>query len=78
MPAVVDVLGVALDDRGKFSSFKQRLDVPAQALKVNGHFIRWNQALTLPPGLYQLRVAVRERQSGHTDSAMEWIEIPAK
>lgn len=26
--AIVDVLGVALDDRGGFSSFKQKLDIP--------------------------------------------------
>jgi hypothetical protein len=33
--------------------------------------------LPLPPGLYQVRVAVRDSQSGRTGSAIEWIEIPA-
>jgi hypothetical protein len=32
--------------------------------------------LPLPPGLYQVRFAVRDRQTGRTGSAMTWIEIP--
>src|ERR1051326_8649690 len=39
-------------------------------------FIKWTQALPLPPGLYQVRIAVRNRQDGRTGSAMTWIEIP--
>jgi hypothetical protein len=74
--AIVDVLGVALDDRGQFSSFKQRLDVPREVVFAkDGRFIKWSQSLPLPPGLYQVRVAVRDRQSGRTGSAMTWIEI---
>jgi hypothetical protein len=74
--AIVDVLGVALDDRGLFSSFKQKLEIPQEAvLAKNGRFVKWSQVLPLPPGLYQVRVAVRDRQSGRTGSAMEWIEI---
>lgn len=75
--AVVDVLGVALDDRGQFASFKQKLDIPREVVVAKeGRFIKWRQALPLPPGLYQVRVAVRERQTGRTGSAMTWIEIP--
>jgi len=74
--AVVDVLGIAVDDRGQFSTFKQKLDIPREVvLGRDGRFIKWNQALPLPPGLYQVRVAVRDRQSGRTGSAMTWIEI---
>lgn len=73
----VDVLGVALDDRGSFSSFKQILTVKREAVFArDDHFVQWNQALLLPPGLYQVRVAVRERETGRTGSAMQWIEIP--
>jgi VWFA-related protein len=76
--AVVDVLGVALDDRGKFSSFKQRLTVPRPSLSSKDQrFVIWNQLLPLPPGLYQVRVAVRDSQSGRAGSAIEWIEIPS-
>jgi len=38
--------------------------------------VKWKQDLLLPPGLYQVRVAVRDRQSGLTGSAMTWVEIP--
>jgi hypothetical protein len=75
--AVVDVLGVALDDRGQFSSFKQKLEIPQEAVRAKGgRFVKWSQSLPLPPGLYQVRVAVRDRQSGRTGSAIGWIEIP--
>jgi VWFA-related protein len=76
--AVVDVLGVALDDRGKFSSFKQKLTVPQTGLNARDQrFVVWNQLLPLPPGLYQVRVAVRDVQSGRSGSAIEWIEVPS-
>jgi len=75
-PAVVDVLGIAVDDRGQFSTFKQRLDIPREVVTTkDGRYIKWTQALPLPAGLYQVRVAVRDRKTGHTGSAMTWIEI---
>lgn len=70
--AIVDVLGIAVDDRGQFSTFKQKLDIP----RAVGRFVKWNQPLSLPSGLYQVRVAIRDRQTGRTGSAMTWIEIP--
>jgi hypothetical protein len=73
--AVVDVLGAAIDDRGVCSTFTQKLDIPREAV-VADPLVKWSQALLLPPGLYQVRVAVRDRQSGRTGSAMTWIEIP--
>jgi VWFA-related protein len=73
--AEVDVLGAAIDDRGQFYTFKQllktRLDESAPARPAT-----WTQQLSLRPGLYQVRVAVRERKSGRTGSAMQWIEVP--
>ena len=75
--AIVDVMGVAVDDRGRISSFKQKLDIPREVVSGNGdRFIKWTQSLPLPPGLYQVRVAFRDRQAGRTGSAMTWIEIP--
>jgi hypothetical protein len=74
--ATVDVLGIAIDDRGQFSSFKQKVDIPREVLAKDGRFIKWTQTLPLPPGLYQVRIAVRDRQSRRTGSAMTWIEIP--
>lgn len=75
--AIVDVLGVALDDRGQFFSFKQKIEIPRELIVAkDGRFIKWSQALLLPPGLYQVRVAFRDRQTGRTGSAITWIEIP--
>jgi VWFA-related protein len=75
--AIVDVLGVALDDRGRFFSFKQKLEIPRGVIVAkDGRFIKWSRALPCPPGLYQVRVAVRDRQTGRTGSAMAWVEIP--
>lgn len=72
--AIVDVLGAAIDDRGICSTFKQKLDIPREAVTADP-LVRWKQALRLPPGLYQVRVAVRDRQSGRTGSAMLWVEV---
>lgn len=75
--AEIDVLGVALNDRGSIYSFKQKLSVPAATVTAKGQGpIVWHQQLSLSPGLYQLRVAVLDRQSGRTGSAMQWIEVP--
>jgi VWFA-related protein len=75
--AQVDVLGIALDDRGSFATFKQVLAVPRDALEKSGErFVQWSQQLQLPPGLYQVRVAARDRRSGRTGSQSQWIEIP--
>jgi VWFA-related protein len=72
--SIVDVLGVAIDDRGLCSTFRQKLDIPREALSSD-RIVKWNQSLPLPPGLYQVRVAVRDRQSGRTGSAMVWVEV---
>jgi hypothetical protein len=75
--AIVDVLGAAIDDRGVCSTFRQKLDIPREALQADPS-VKWSQSLPLPAGLYQVRVAVRDRQSGRTGSAMLWVEISAK
>ena len=69
----VDVVGAAIDDRGLIYSFKEVLTVVAQETKTP---VVWTQQLKVKPGLYQVRVAVRERVSGRSGSAMQWIEIP--
>lgn len=73
--AIVDVLGAAIDDQGLCSTFRQKLDIPRDVLSGD-RFIKWKQFLPLPAGLYQVRVAVRDRRSGRVGSAMTWIEIP--
>jgi VWFA-related protein len=72
----VDVIGAAIDDRGLIYSFKQVLTVTPRPGGQSPLPVIWNQQLNVRPGLYQLRVAVRERSSGRTGSTMEWIEVP--
>jgi hypothetical protein len=70
-------MGVALDDRGSIYSFKQKLSInPLDVKKAGQDSVLWNQDLFLRPGLYQVRLAVRDRQSGRVGSAMQWIEVP--
>ncbi len=73
--AELDVIGVAVDDRGQVASFKQVLSVPAQISEFDQR-VTWNQQLSVKPGLYQVRVAVGERGSGRAGSAIQWIEVP--
>jgi len=76
--ARVDVWGVAIDDRGSFASFRQTLSLKREMLTRAGlRFAQWGQQLQLPPGLYQVRVAARDRRTGRVGSASQWVEIPA-
>lgn len=73
----IDVIGAAIDDRGMIVSFKQLLTVTRNAAAQQaGLPVQWNQQLHLPAGLYQVRMALRERGSGRTGSAQQWIEVP--
>ncbi len=72
----VDVIGAAIDDRGLIYTFKQVLTVTLTPESARTAVV-WNQQLTVRPGLYQVRVAVRERGTSRTGSAMEWIEVPS-
>jgi hypothetical protein len=73
--AELDVLGAAVDDRGKIATFTQVVNISPETLKKQEPVI-WHQQLIVPPGLYQVRLAVRDRELGRTGSAMEWIEVP--
>jgi VWFA-related protein len=75
--AEVDVIGAAIDDRGIIVTFKQLLTLaPDPSTQNQPQAVVWNQQLKLQPGLYQVRVAVRERSTGRTGSAQQWIEVP--
>ena len=67
------MIGAAIDDRDDLRF--QDADGDAATAKTALPVI-WNQRLNVRPGLYQVRVAVRERTSGRAGSAMEWIEVP--
>jgi hypothetical protein len=73
----LDVIGAAIDDRGVIVTFKQLLTITPDASALSQQQpVIWNQQLKIPPGLYQVRVAVRERASGRTGSAQQWLEVP--
>jgi VWFA-related protein len=73
-----DILGVVFDMDGKaVKGFKQELsfagqlgDAPDRTRLVTTY------QTAVPPGLYQVRVATRDRKSGRTGSIAEWVQIP--
>jgi len=71
----VDVLGLIIDDRGEFASFKQLVTVAANHDPAE-QTVTWNQQAPVKPGIYQVRIALRDRTSGRMGSAMQWIEVP--
>lgn len=75
-PAKLDVVGAAVDDRGVIVTFKQTVTVGVTDTAHSDPVV-WHQQLKVPPGLYQVRVAVRESATGRTGSANQWIEAPA-
>jgi VWFA-related protein len=78
--ADLDIGGIFYNDKGKpIDSFVGRLrvypipgDVPPEKRKAAIYGFRaW-----LAPGLYQVRIGVRDVNSGRLGSATQWIEIP--
>lgn len=78
--AVVDVSGVFYDDKGLAkANFLERIVTtfrsPEEAIGYHGD-ITYSYLAKLSPGLYQVRVAARDDQSGRTGSTNGWITIP--
>ncbi|HEX7720657.1 MAG TPA: VWA domain-containing protein [Pyrinomonadaceae bacterium] len=77
--AAIDVAGVVVNDRGKpAGSFQTRLNIDPlgdHRAAENSSSI-YNSRLRLAPGLYQVRVATRDFNSGRIGSAQQWVEIP--
>jgi VWFA-related protein len=78
-PAVLDVVNAVFDDKGKgVSSSKQRLTIaPSADSSPKENPLIYSHQFRMKPGLYQVRVAARDRETGRAGSAMEWIEIPS-
>ena len=78
--AVADLTGVFFDEKGvPKGNFYERLvttvKTPEDATTYRGD-ITYTYPTNLAPGLYQIRVAVRDDKSGLTGSAQGWIEVP--
>lgn len=73
-----DILGAIVDDRGKpVKQFGQRLSVtPSPLIPESQQHIVYSFRFPLAAGLYQVRAAVRDANSGRTGSAMQWVELP--
>jgi VWFA-related protein len=78
--AVVDVAGSIYNQEGKAgASFGERLTVTGPTNETDKNIspdLVYLYPLTLPPGLYQVRVGVRDENNGRIGSAQRWIEIP--
>ena len=77
-PALVNLAGVILNDKGKIvSSFQTQLSAkPINSENSDGSGIIYNHRDPVAPGIYQVRVASRDERSGRVGSAMQWIVIP--
>jgi VWFA-related protein len=76
----VDVLGAVYDAEGKRESYFRELltvSVPTSKKSENRRAdILYNYQRKLKPGLYQLRIAVRDAKSARAGSVKQWLEIP--
>lgn len=76
-PAAIDLAGIVLNDQGKQAgSFKTRINVNRLSQSAANSSVVYSHKLPLKPGIYQVRVAARDDQSGRVGSAAQWIEIP--
>lgn len=78
--SAIDLAGIILNAKGKqVADFKTGLKISPSVQnksEANEQSIIYNNRTPLPPGIYQVKVAIRETQSGQVGGAAQWIEIP--
>lgn len=77
--AVVTVVGAVFDDKGNTgAAFSNRLTIQAPSVEAikGGRDVAYGYPVYVKPGLYQVRVGVRDETSGRSGTAHGWIEIP--
>jgi VWFA-related protein len=77
--AVVAIAGTVFDDRGNAGAvFNNRITIDAPSIEAarEGPDLTYGYPVYLGPGLYQVRVGVRDEKTGRTGTAHAWIEIP--
>jgi hypothetical protein len=76
----IDFVGLVSDTAGEtVTSFSDSLSMPTDpALQRAGGDKDWNYSgvILLEPGIYQVRVAVRDSRTGRTGSSLQWVDIP--
>ena len=77
--AVVTVAGTVFNDRGNAGAvFNDRITIDAPTVEAarQGRDLMYGYPVYVTPGLYQVRVGVRDEKSGRTGTAHGWIEVP--
>jgi VWFA-related protein len=76
--AGIAVRGTVFNDKGQVGAgFNKQLTILAPPTESGGQSdVVYGYSVFLTPGLYQVRVAARDDNSGRTGSAHAWIEIP--
>ncbi|HEV7683554.1 MAG TPA: VWA domain-containing protein [Pyrinomonadaceae bacterium] len=77
--AVVSLVGAVYDHAGNpGAAFKNRITIQAPSVEATkeGRDLTYGYPVYLKPGLYQVRVGVRDEANGHYGTAYSWIEIP--
>ena len=77
--AVVTVAGSVFDDKGNVGAgFSNRITIQAPSLETtkDGRDLSYGYPVYIKPGLYQVRVGVRDETTGRSGTAHGWIEIP--
>ncbi|HET6893692.1 MAG TPA: VWA domain-containing protein, partial [Pyrinomonadaceae bacterium] len=76
----VQIVGSVFNEKGQSGArFEEQITVSAISMaqvKEGKDSIAYTFPVNVEPGLYQVRVAVRDEKTGHTGSAHAWIEIP--
>jgi len=75
----IDAIGAIFNEQGKsVANFQDRwtLRAPANYQPIEGDAVINTFQNKLPPGLYQIKIAVRDVKDGRLGNASAWIEIP--
>lgn len=77
--AVVSLVGAVYDDAGNAgAAFSNRITIEARSVEATkqGRDLTYGYPVYVKPGLYQVRVAIRDESNGHSGTAHGWIVIP--
>ena len=74
----LDLLGASINESGRpVADFDQGLTIKPNEMKTSGsNRVLYSHQFNLPPGLFQIRVAVQDKRTDRIASAMQWIEVP--
>ena len=78
-PAAIDLAGIIFNAQGEgVSKFATRLNIdpPASDAADRPSAVIYNHRAPLAPGIYQVRVALRDDRSGRMGHAADWVEVP--